>query len=137
MGDARSGKPLRATGSCLCGSVRFSLFGNLSDVSYCHCLICQRALSHFGAFTSCAPEGLVINDPRRRLKWYRSSPDARRGFCANCGSQLFWEPAHGRHVSVSAGSLDQPTGLRPGRHLYVECVADYDGGVDAVVAPQW
>jgi len=33
---------------------------------------------------------------------------------------LFWEPAHGRHVSISAGSLDDPTGLRIQDHLYLE-----------------
>ena len=118
----------RATGSCLCGSVRFALFGILRDVSYCHCLICQRALTHYGAYTACDPDALVIVDPLRKLRWYRSSPDARRGFCAKCGSQLFWDPAHGRHMSVSAGSLDQPTGLNPGRHIHVDQVADYDRG---------
>lgn len=126
MADGIDGGPPRATGSCACGSVQFSLFGTLSDVSYCHCLMCQRAYSHSGAFTACDPRSLVIVDPRRKLHWYRSSPQARRGFCATCGSQLFWDPVHGRHMSVSAGSLDQPTGLHPGRHIYLEHMADYD-----------
>ena len=115
----------RATGSCLCGGVRFSVHGVLSDVVYCHCLMCQRALTHFGAFTRCAAEALHIRNPRK-LKWYRSSPEARRGFCRDCGSQLFWEPPHDRYISISAGSLDQPTGLRAGEHNFVEQTADYD-----------
>lgn len=117
----------RATGSCLCGSVSFAIHGPLRDVSYCHCAMCQRASSHHVAYTACELQALVLAD-RRKLKWYRSSPGARRGFCGRCGSQLFWEPAHGKHVSVSAGSLDQPTGLRPGEHIYTEQVADYDRG---------
>mgnify|MGYP000297084842 CR=1 len=118
---------MRATGSCLCGAVRFSIQGEMRDVVYCHCVMCQRALTHFGAFTACAPEALSIENTRK-LKWHRSSPEARRGFCSQCGSQLFWEPTHKRHVSVSAGSLDQPTGLRPGPHQYVEHDPDYDRG---------
>jgi hypothetical protein len=39
---------------------------------------------------------------------------------------LFWAPSHGRHVSISAGSLDQPTGLRAGPHQYLEHAPDYD-----------
>lgn len=118
--------PPRATGSCLCGSVSFSLSGALQDVSYCHCLMCQRTLTHYGAYTACDPQALAIADPQRKLRWYRSSPEARRGFCARCGSHLFWDPTHGRHLSVSAGSLDQPTGLAPGRHVHLDHVADYD-----------
>ncbi len=116
----------RGTGSCLCGSVRFSLHGDLGPVSYCHCIMCQRAMSHYGAFTACDPAAVKVDDPRRKLRWYQSSPTARRGFCSKCGSQLFWEPHHGRHTCVSAGSLDQPTGLRPGRHIHTDDVADYD-----------
>ena len=119
------GGEMRATGSCLCGAVRFSILGALEDVVYCHCLMCQRALTHFGAFTRCAPEALHTSNSRK-LKWYRSSPEARRGFCRDCGSQLFWEPPHGRYISISAGSLDQPTGLRAGEHNFLYQTADYD-----------
>ena len=119
----------RATGSCLCGAVRFAVHGRLRDVSYCHCVMCQRASSHHVAYTACAPDALVVAD-RRKLRWYQSSPEVRRGFCGTCGSQLFWEPAHGRHISVSAGSLDQPTGLRPGKHIHRDQIADYDRAAD-------
>ena len=119
------GKTAVATGSCLCGDVRFTVRGELASVTYCHCAMCQRALTHYGAFTACAPEALAVED-EAKVKWYRSSPDAKRGFCRRCGSQLFWTPTHGRHVAISAGSLDQPTGLKPGGHLHAENVADYD-----------
>ena len=119
-----AGKP-SATGSCLCGAVRFAIHGALRDVTYCHCVMCQRVLTHYAAYTACAPEALKVAG-ERHLRWYRSSPVSRRGFCKSCGSQLFWEPAHREHISISAGSLDQPTGLRPGKRIYTEHVADYD-----------
>ena len=123
MGDDKT--KIRATGSCLCGAVSFTITGSMRDVHYCHCAMCQRVLSHTAAYTACEPSKLVVAD-RRKLKWYKSSPIARRGFCSSCGSQLFWEPAHGKHISVSAGSLDQPTGLHPGQHIFTEQIADYD-----------
>ena len=114
----------RASGSCMCGAIRYVITGPLRDVTVCHCVFCQRSSTSVGAYAACAPEhlSLLVGRPR----WYRSSPTARRGFCAKCGSQLFWEPSHGRHISVAAGSLDQPTGLRTAKHIFCEQTGDYD-----------
>lgn len=114
----------RLTGSCLCGAVRFAVTGPVRDVIVCHCVFCQRSNTSVGAYAACRPEHLLLLAGKPR--WYRSSATARRGFCAKCGSQLFWEPADGGRVSVAAGSLDQPTGLRVAEHIYCEHVGDYD-----------
>ena len=123
-----------ATGSCLCGAVRFSIRGPMRAVTYCHCAICRRAASNVVAYTACAPESIEI-EGLRKLKWYRSTPAVRRGFCKECGSQLFWESAHEPTLSVSAGSLDQPTGLRPGAHIHLEYVPDYERTAPETVSP--
>ncbi len=72
-----------------------------------------------GAYSACAPDDLKLA-PTRTLAWFRSSPTAQRGFCRKCGSQLFWKPAHGQHISISAGSLDSAQGLRIGQEIFVE-----------------
>jgi hypothetical protein len=60
-----------------------------------------------------------------QLRWFASSDNARRSFCARCGSTLFWE-AHGRdYLSIAAGSLDGPTGLDSACHIYVADKGDY------------
>jgi hypothetical protein len=65
---------------------------------------------------------------RRRLRWIES-PDsdsqAERGFCAECGSSLFWRVSSRETISIAAGALDQPTGLTVARHVYVHERADY------------
>jgi hypothetical protein len=59
------------------------------------------------------------------LRWYRSSSNAERGFCGQCGSSLFWKPDHGRHVSIMAGTMDTPTGLCAEEHIFVADASDY------------
>jgi hypothetical protein len=86
--------------------------------------MCRRASGHFAAATACAPEHLRLLCAET-LRWYRSSATARRGFCAICGSQLFWEPGHGSHISIWAGTLDAPTGLKAAEHIFVAEKGDY------------
>jgi len=93
--------------------------------------MCQRLHTYVGAYSACAPEHLQV-ESGTTLRWYESSPEARRGFCARCGAMLFWEPSHGRHVSISAGSMDRPTGLRVQGHIYLEEESDF--GLDEVPA---
>jgi hypothetical protein len=116
--------PPRATGSCLCGSVRFEVRGPLRDVVICHCRFCQRMHTHVAAAAACAPSDLKIIS-EHTLRWYRSSPGRRRGFCRKCGSSLFWEPTPTTHISISAGSLDPPTGLKVMEHIFLAQKGDY------------
>jgi hypothetical protein len=115
---------LRATGGCLCGSVRFAVRGPLRDVLICHCQFCQRMHTHVGAYAACAVSDLEI-EIGRTLRWYRSSPGARRAFCRKCGSALFWEPTPLTHISISAGALDRPTGLTVKEHIFLAQKGDY------------
>jgi hypothetical protein len=64
----------------------------------------------------------------RGLRWIRSrgsDAGARRGFCVECGSSLFWEAPGRETISIAAGTLDGPTGLRLAGHSYVSQAADY------------
>jgi hypothetical protein len=59
------------------------------------------------------------------LRWYRSSEAAERGFCDHCGGNLFWRAVAGDTISVTAGTLDSPTGLTLDKHIYVVDKGDY------------
>lgn len=106
------------TGGCLCGAVRYRVHGALRDVVACHCSQCRRSTGHFLAATAARLSRFeLVADSG--LRWYAASAAARRGFCGNCGSTLFWEP-HGRdHVSIAAGTLDDSSGLRTVAHIFV------------------
>jgi len=118
-----------ASGACLCGAVRYRLRGQLRDVVNCHCGQCRRSHGHHAAYSSAALEDLHIErggDGDGALRWY-TAPDgiARRGFCQHCGASLFWAPLGEPRVAISAGSLDQPTGLRTLRHIFTADKGDY------------
>lgn len=116
-------------GGCLCGAVRFRARGPLRDVIVCHCNQCQRWSGHCVAATAVNRDRLEIDDPAE-LSWYESSPGIRRGFCGRCGSSLFWDDTGGTSVSIMAGTLDPPSGLKTISHIYVADKGDYYDIVD-------
>ena len=121
MSDERA-KPKQ--GHCLCDGVAYTVSGPLREVVYCHCGQCRRSSGHFVAATGCAPSDLTFQNDET-LSWYPSSEHAERGFCNRCGGNLFWRPAHGEHISIMAGTLTMPTGVKAVRHLYAAEAADY------------
>lgn len=114
----------RHGGGCLCGAVRYEVRGPLRDVVNCYCSMCQKLHGGFGPHSKAAKTDIVILEGRG-LKWYASSERARRGFCGECGSSLFWEPANQPGTGILAGSLDQPTGLKTIGHIFVGEKADF------------
>ena len=117
-------KPLRATGGCLCGGVRYEIRGDLGDVVACHCSQCARTSGNFVAAANCAVADLTLVSDGS-LAWYRSSDIAERGFCNVCGGSLFWKAIDSDEIAVMAGTLDQPTGLHVAEHIYVGSKSDY------------
>jgi hypothetical protein len=116
-----------ARGGCLCGAVRFAVTGPLRHVLICHCVECRRWHGGPAACTACSRAQLVF-DERRGLHWIgspASDAHARRGFCGECGSSLFWDAPDRDYVAIAAGSLDGDTGLRVAAHWYTSQKGDW------------
>ncbi len=105
---------MTATGSCLCGAVRYRVTGPLRPVVACHCTQCRKTSGHHVAATSAPCESVAIEGA---VTWYVSSATARRGFCGICGANLFWD-GPGSHMSIFAGTLDGDPGVRLAGHIY-------------------
>ncbi|PWR23209.1 GFA family protein [Zavarzinia compransoris] len=121
-------------GACLCGAVSFTASGRFAWATACHCSQCRRWHGAPGPYTSVRRDRLRFKN-ERGLAWYRSSDRARRGFCRDCGSSLFWEELGGETVSIALGCLEPPTGIRLQHHIFVaDKGEDYDIG-DGL--PQW
>ena len=111
-------------GSCLCGSVAFTIDRLTRDVLACHCTQCRKVSGHFWAATQVEIEHFHFTSDVN-LRWFESSPGNKRGFCSNCGSTLFWRPDGMPSISVSAGAIDGATGLKTAQHWYVANKGDY------------
>jgi hypothetical protein len=114
-------------GSCLCGAVVYEVRGQLRDVLLCHCAECRRWHGHVSASTAARRDEFVLLADGA-LRWIdspHSDARARRGFCVECGSSLFWEAAGGETISISAGTLDDAGGLAAAAHWYVSQAGSY------------
>jgi hypothetical protein len=113
-----------ATGGCLCGAVRYEVQGPLRQVIACHCTMCRRTTgSYVHATAAMLSDFRLIEETG--LAWYRSSPQAKRGFCKICGANLFWQGDGLAYLSIMAGTLDGESGLKLVRHIYAGEKGDY------------
>src|SRR5215472_16663946 len=116
----------RAAGRCLCGAVSFQVLGPLRDVFNCHCHRCRRFTGHHMAAAAADAADLDINDADSHLRWFYPVPEAGYAFCGECGSSLFWRSrAVPSRISICAGALDPPTGLKTVRAWWTSEASDY------------
>ncbi|MCQ4166059.1 GFA family protein [Tahibacter harae] len=111
-------------GSCLCGAVRLEIDGELHAPDACHCSQCRRMTGHYWASTD-VPDAQLRISGAEHVRWYQSSAKVKRGFCANCGSVLFWKPLQRDTTAVSMGALETPTDTQLARHIFVADKGDY------------
>ena len=145
--DAVNQEPARArnrSGGCLCGAVRYVIDGPVKQVVACHCSMCRRQTGHILATIDAWHEHFRLTE-ESGLEWYQSSPESRRGFCASCGSVLFFETLGSGKISITAGTLDEDADLSLAAHIFVADKGDYyviddevpqfDAGGDGVPMP--
>ena len=105
-------------GGCLCGSVRWRATGAPLYAYHCHCRMCQResgAAFMTGVTFPTAAVQWTVGSPRL----YQSSENAKRGFCAQCGSWVSWHWLEEK-ISLTAGSFDHPEQIDPKWHVFTE-----------------
>jgi len=107
------------TGGCQCGRVRYALYAWPTNPHVCHCRMCQKAFGNFFAPFAGVPPGdfaWVKGAPGI----FRSSEAAERGFCRDCGTPLSFRYIDKDRISVSLGSLDDPSRVAPARQYGIE-----------------
>jgi class 3 adenylate cyclase len=126
MLDMAGGKKVPVTGGCLCGEIRYRVTEPALDTCFCHCRMCQKFSGAPVIVGSTYPAG-TVQFTKGEPRYYRSSPFAERGFCANCGSSLTYRAlvpavtaAWADWILIYTGSLDNPAPNVPTWHLGVE-----------------
>jgi len=114
------GAATETRGACLCGAVRFRTVQPSLWVAHCHCSMCRRA--HGAGFVTWAgfpASACHLDDDAAALTWFTSSPGAERGFCARCGSSMFFRSERWPgELHVAAGVIDSPLDRAPQAHVF-------------------
>jgi hypothetical protein len=109
-------------GGCLCGAVRFEVTPPTKWCAHCHCSLCRRA--HGAAFVTwfgVERSQFALLSGADALRWFRSSPPARRGFCGSCGSTLFFESERWPdEVHIALALMDGPIDREPAAHVFFD-----------------
>ncbi|MFT7502603.1 MAG: hypothetical protein ACI91Q_001411 [Gammaproteobacteria bacterium] len=115
-------------GSCMCGGVRFHVTGPIRNVLQCHCARCRKFTGNFTA-ASGALSCDISFESDKTLQWFNPADDANVGFgfCATCGSSLFWKLADAEdgYWSIHAGAFDNAVGLSTAAIWYADHAAEY------------
>lgn len=122
----------QVTGQCLCGDIKYAVTRELRGITLCHCHQRRKPSGHHVAATSCEVSALQIEGD---VTWFHSSDQARRGFCAKCGSNLFWHLLDSLKISIFAGSINGNTGLEVVPQMHCETKGDYYSLLDVPQLP--
>jgi len=95
-------KLIKNKASCLCGSVKIDVSNVNPKFTVCHCDTCRNWGGGPFFAVQCGTE--IEIKGTENVTEYNSSPWASRGFCANCGTHLFYR-------LNKNGSYNMPVGL--------------------------
>ncbi len=102
--------PVKRSGGCQCGNLRYSFTGHLGKASICHCRMCQKAFGSWGA--------ALVDMAIAEFKWtrgkpaiFRSSSIVSRGFCKDCGTPMFMRDDDDPDIEIAIGTLDDPNDI--------------------------
>jgi hypothetical protein len=112
--------PKSASGSCLCGAVRFTATLPSLGCAHCHCTMCQR--NHGAAFVTwfaVPPSALKVESGADEIVRYASSTHGSRSFCGTCGSSLFCtNDQHPERVDIPLAAMSGPIDRAPQVHVH-------------------
>ena len=122
------------SGSCLCGTVRFTIRGAFESFFLCHCQRCRKDTgSAHGANLFSTTATLEWQSGQDLVRTFElSGTRHRKSFCTKCGSALPGVDADAGLLVVPAGSLDDPIGIRPDAHICGDSRAEWDHDLEDI-----
>jgi hypothetical protein len=99
--------------------VRFAARALEPEMAACHCRMCQR----WGGtcfISAMAPADAVTWTGAEHVTTYPSSDWAERGFCARCGSHLFYRAKRSGAWEIPVGLFDADPGVKLAFEIYAD-----------------
>lgn len=115
---------MKASGHCLCKSVKFSFKLKNKHFDACHCLMCRNWGG--GPALTVGSEGNVVLEGEENISLYDSSQWAERGFCKICGSHLFYrlKDKSLNFCNFNLGTLENHQDFEFTAQIYVDAKPD-------------
>lgn len=120
-------------GGCHCGAIRYSVEGEPVYHALCHCTDCRRATGapavSWALFRN---EAFTVTQGEAKI--HESSEMARRHFCGDCGTSLFYTNAtiFPNMTDIQSATLDDPGALPLQIHVQVAERVSWMKDVDAL-----
>lgn len=110
-------------GSCLCGSVQYSINKIEKQMAHCHCSMCRKFHgAAFATYGEVRTENFHWICGQDILKHYVAENETKRSFCSICGSSLIFTPSNdtGEYVEFALGTLDSKIENIPDAHIFTD-----------------
>lgn len=123
------------SGSCLCGSVKFSVTIEIKKFYFCHCEQCRKITgSAFSSNILAKPSKITWVSGSKKIKRfdYPGTKAYSKVFCSECGSALPFLNESGNTLFIPAGSLDSDLEIKPDNNIFWGDKASwYEDGISA------
>ncbi|WP_411358648.1 MULTISPECIES: GFA family protein [unclassified Pseudidiomarina] len=125
-------------GSCLCGTVSFTVEGDFDSFYLCHCKRCQKDTGSAHAANLFSQSAQLIWLAGEDAVTSFTLPDSRhsKSFCKHCGSALP-NTQNGGMLVVPAGCLDTEVKLMPTAHLFTASSANWEAKLKLSEVPKF
>jgi len=109
---------IKAKGSCLCGSVKFTVQELSTEVGLCHCAMCRK----WGGGPMFAVDGGsdVSFEGQEHITYFDSSPWANRAFCSKCGANLFYQLKGKDQHMFSVGLFEDQSPFQLHHQIFID-----------------
>ena len=108
---------MSATGRCLCGAVSYTAEDVHDEIHSCHCNMCQRWT---GGPALAASVSAVSFQGEESISRFVSSEWAERGFCKQCGTNLFYYLKEGGQYMLWMGTFDDKAAFKLAGEIFIE-----------------
>lgn len=115
---------MEASGSCLCGKVRYSAALPGIVMNNCHCSRCRKATgAAFGTYFHVARSAFSWTSGEELIRHFRPDQGDPRPFCSGCGTRVpLLEP---EGVIIPAGTLDSDPEMKPSVNIHARSKAPW------------
>ncbi|RGP42241.1 putative lyase [Altererythrobacter insulae] len=110
--------PEEVTGHCLCNAVTVTAKPVKPHLEACHCEMCRRWCG--SAYIAVQSDDDVSFTGEKHITRFKSSDWAERGFCSQCGSNLFYCFTPTGSYSFLAGLFDDLGDMTLGEEIFVD-----------------